>query len=63
MGTTRMSSDPSAGVVDENSRVHGVKNLFVVGSSVFPTSGYANPTLSLVALAVRLGRHLAEKAK
>ena len=62
MGTTRMSSDPSAGVVDENSRVHGVKNLFVVGSSVFPTSGYANPTLSLVALAVRLGRHLAKTA-
>jgi len=59
MGTTIMSRDPNAGVVDSDCRVHGVANLFIAGSSVFPTSGYVNPTLSLVALAVRLGRHLA----
>lgn len=59
MGTTRMSVDPADGVVDLDCRVHGIDNLFVAGSSVFATSGYANPTLTLVALAVRLGRHLA----
>ena len=59
MGTTRMSADSAAGVVDSDARVHGVGNLSIAGSSVFPTSGYANPTLTLVALAVRLGRHLA----
>lgn len=58
MGTTRMSADPDSGVVDADCRLHGVDNLYVAGSSVFPTSGYANPTLTLVALAVRLGRHL-----
>ncbi len=59
MGTTRMSADFDSGVVDANCRLHGVDNLYVAGSSVFPTSGYANPTLTLVALAVRLGHHLA----
>jgi choline dehydrogenase-like flavoprotein len=54
MGTTRMHIDPKQGVVDENCRVHGVSNLFVAGSSVFPTGGYANPTLTIVALAIRL---------
>jgi choline dehydrogenase-like flavoprotein len=44
--------------VDENCQVHGTGNLFVAGSSVFPTSGYANPTLTLVALAIRLADHL-----
>jgi choline dehydrogenase-like flavoprotein len=58
MGTTRMHVDPEHGVVDENSRVHGTANLFVAGSSVFPSGGYANPTLTIVALAVRLGDHL-----
>lgn len=53
-GTTRMSDDPKTGVVDANCRVHGVGNLYVAGSSVFPTAGYANPTLTIVALAVRL---------
>ncbi|MEU0503240.1 GMC family oxidoreductase [Nocardia sp. NPDC005998] len=53
-GTTRMSADPRAGVVDPDCRVHGVANLFVAGSSVFPTTGHANPTLTIVALAVRL---------
>jgi choline dehydrogenase-like flavoprotein len=58
MGTTRMSADPSTGVVDENCRVHGVGNLYVAGSSVFPTSGHSNPTLTLLALALRLADHL-----
>lgn len=58
MGTTRMSNDPSTGVVDRHCRVHGIANLFVSGSSVFPTSGCANPTLTIVALAVRLADHL-----
>ena len=58
MGGTRMSADPATGVVDADCRVHGYANLFVAGSSVFPTSGWANPTLTLVALALRLGEHL-----
>ena len=53
-GTTRMARDPREGVVDENCRVHGVEAIFVAGSSVFPTSGHANPTLMIVALAIRL---------
>ena len=59
MGGTRMSADPRRGVVDADGRVHGMGNLYVAGSSVFTTSGYANPTLSIVALADRLGAHLA----
>jgi choline dehydrogenase-like flavoprotein len=59
MGTTRMSDDPGSGVVDANGKVHGIRNLYAAGSSVFPTSGFANPTLPLVALAVRLADHLA----
>jgi choline dehydrogenase-like flavoprotein len=58
MGTTRMHVDATQGVVDSSSRVHGVDNLFVAGSSVFPTGGYANPTLTIVALAVRLADHV-----
>jgi len=58
MGTTRMHAAPRHGVVDENCRVHGTANLFVTGSSVFPSGGYANPTLTIVALAARLGDHL-----
>jgi len=58
IGTTRMSDGPRTGAVDENCRVHGVGNLYVAGSSVFPTSGYANPTLTIVALALRLAEHL-----
>ena len=55
MGTTRMHDNPRYGVVDANCRVHGIDNLFVAGSSTFPTGGYANPTLTLVAMALRLG--------
>ena len=58
MGTTRMGTDPRTSVVDPDCRVHGVDNLFVAGSSVFPTSGYANPTATIAALAVRLADHL-----
>ena len=58
MGTTRMSDDPKAGVVDAQGQVHGVGNLYVAGSSVFPTYGSSNPTMNLVALTLRLGDHL-----
>jgi hypothetical protein len=58
IGTTRMSEGESSGVVDRNCRVHGLDNLFLAGSSVFPTSGQANPTFLTVALASRLAEHL-----
>ncbi len=58
MGTTRMAASPRQGVVDADCRVFGVANLYVAGSSVFPTSGFANPTLTLVALTLRLAAHL-----
>jgi choline dehydrogenase-like flavoprotein len=58
MGTARMHADPRRGVVDRDCRVHGVGNLWLAGSSVFPTTGYANPTLTIVALASRLAQHL-----
>lgn len=58
IGTTRMADTPARGVVNANCRVFGVENLFVAGASVFPTSSYANPTLTLVALAARLAEHL-----
>jgi choline dehydrogenase-like flavoprotein len=53
-----MHHDPRQGVVDQHARMHGVSNLFVAGSSVFATSGFANPTLTVVALALRLAEHL-----
>ena len=53
MGSTRMSIEPRDGVVDPQCQVHGVRGLFVAGGSVFPTSGYMNPTLMIVALALR----------
>jgi choline dehydrogenase-like flavoprotein len=58
MGTTRMHPDPRHGVVDADCRVHGIANLYLAGSSVFPTCGTANPTLTIVALALRLTEHL-----
>ncbi len=60
MGTTRMSDDPSRGVVDRDCRVHGVDNLYVAGSSVFTTAGTGTPTMTLVALSLRLTDHLRE---
>ena len=59
MGTTRMGTSRWNSVVDRDCRVHGYDNLFVAGSSVFPTGGYANPTLTIVALALRLADTLA----
>ncbi|HYJ83681.1 MAG TPA: GMC family oxidoreductase [Allosphingosinicella sp.] len=53
MGTTRMGEDPATSVTDADGRVHGIGNLFVAGSSLFPTGGWANPTLTIVALALR----------
>ena len=61
MGTTRMSDDPKAGVVDRNCAVHGYRGLYIAGSSVFPTSGWANPTLTILALAHRLKDHLVSR--
>lgn len=54
MGTTRMSDDPRKGAANRDARLHGVDNLHIAGSSVFPTVGCANPTLTIVALALRL---------
>jgi choline dehydrogenase-like flavoprotein len=62
IGTTRMGLDPRTSVVDANCRVHGVDNLYIAGASVFPTSSQANPTLTVVALALRLAAHLALNA-
>ncbi len=58
IGTTRMSADPRGGVVDPDCRVHGIGNLYVASASVFPTSGQANPTLTLLALVFRLAERL-----
>jgi choline dehydrogenase-like flavoprotein len=58
LGTTRMHDDPKQGVVDANQMVHGIGNLYVAGSSVFPTYGSSNPTLNLLALTLRLADHL-----
>ena len=58
IGTTRMADDPKRGVVDRHCRVHGIDNLYIAGCNVFPTSGYANPMLTVVALALRLADHL-----
>lgn len=60
MGTTRMSDKPEDGVVDRNLKIHGVSNLYVASSSCFRSSGAANPTLTIVALACRLGTHLTD---
>ena len=61
-GTARMADDPKQGVVDRNLRVHGISNLFVAGGAVFPSVGAANPTLTIVALALRLAEHLKQDA-
>ena len=58
MGTTRMSESPKSGVVDVNCRVHGIANLYIASSSVFPTCGFANPTLTILALTLRLADHI-----
>jgi len=58
LGTTRMSESPRTGVVDKDCRVHGTENLYIVGGAVFPLSSQANPTLTILALALRLADHL-----
>jgi choline dehydrogenase-like flavoprotein len=62
MGTTRMAFDPRHGVVDSDLRVHGLENLYVSGASTFPTSSWANPTLTAMALSARLADHLRERS-
>jgi choline dehydrogenase-like flavoprotein len=61
MGTTRMHDSPKLGVVDRHCRVHGIKNLYVSGSSVFPTASGIFPTITIVALALRLSDHIAKQ--
>jgi choline dehydrogenase-like flavoprotein len=58
LGTTRMAADPKQGVVNADCRVHSVENLYIAGSSVFPTGGYTHPTLTVGAMALRLADHL-----
>jgi hypothetical protein len=58
IGTVRMASSPSSGVIDGDGKVFGVNNLYVAGSATFATSSQANPTLTIVALALRLASHL-----
>ncbi|MDO3628716.1 FAD-dependent oxidoreductase [Mucilaginibacter sp. BT774] len=58
MGTTRMGDNPKQSVVDANCKVHGISNLFVAGAACYATAGAPNPTLTLVALTIRLGDHL-----
>jgi choline dehydrogenase-like flavoprotein len=60
-GTTRMADDPKKGVVDRNCRVHGIDNLYIAGSSVFPTAGTGSPTLLIVALPIRLADYIKEQ--
>ncbi len=62
-GATRMADDPRNGVVDRHGQVHGVDGLYVAGSSTFPTAGHANPTLMIVALAIRLADRLRQRER
>ena len=61
MGTTRMADDPRRGVTDGWGKIHGIANLYVAGSSLFPTGGWANPTLTILALALRTAERLADR--
>jgi choline dehydrogenase-like flavoprotein len=62
MGGTRMATSPARGIVDRNCKVFEQDNLYVAGSSVFPSGGHANPTLTIIQLALRLGDHLVQTA-
>jgi choline dehydrogenase-like flavoprotein len=61
MGTCRMGDHAKSSVVDAELRTHDHRNLFIVGSSVFPTVGSPNPTLTIVALALRAARDIAKQ--
>lgn len=61
MGTTRIGNDPKTSVVNTNLKVHGTKNLYVAGSSVFRSSGYSNPTYTIVQLSIRLANEISKK--
>ena len=61
MGTTRMGTEPRTSVVNPDCRIHGIENVYLAGGSVFPTSGCANPTYTMVALSIRLAAHLKSK--
>jgi len=61
LGGTRMSKNPEQGVVDENCKVHSSTNLYIASSSIFPTGGHANPTMNIVAFALRLAEHLKQE--
>jgi choline dehydrogenase-like flavoprotein len=63
IGTVRMGADPRSGVVDRNAEVWGTRGLYVCGAAIFPTSGFANPTLTAVALAFRLADHLIQQRR
>jgi choline dehydrogenase-like flavoprotein len=63
MGTTRMSDDPKKGVVDANCKVHGIANLYMAGASCYATAAAPNPTLTLVALTIRLADHIKQKVR
>ncbi|MGB4842851.1 MAG: GMC family oxidoreductase [Ferruginibacter sp.] len=63
LGTTRMSDNPKEGVVDANCKVHGIDNLYVAGASCYPTGGAVNPTLTVVAISLRLANYLKEKVR
>jgi choline dehydrogenase-like flavoprotein len=63
IGTTRMSDNSKNGVVDANCKVYGISNLYIAGSSCYPTGGSVNPTLTIVALSLRLSDHLKEQIK
>ena len=63
IGGTIMGSNKDSSVVDKNLKLHDIENLYICGSSVFPTGGHANPTLSIIQLSLRLGEHLTKKLK
>ena len=60
MGGTRMGNDEKNSVVDQNLKIHGSKNIYVIGSSVFPTGGHANPTFTIIQLTLRLKKHFSK---
>ena len=61
MGATRMGATAQEGVTDADCQVYGAPNLFVAVSSLLPTSGWANPTITIIALALRLGDYLGKR--